>query len=333
MSVLWLSSLFLWALAWPHGVLALDTWWNPDQIMSCKHYQDHMASISRGAQMGIKECQRQFRHNRWNCSTVDDSSVFGPVLEIPSREAAFINAISAAGAVYAVARSCRDGNLSSCGCSRRPRPKGLHQDWIWGGCGDNSEYGYRFAKGFIDGRERGKNHPRHSNDLARTLMNIHNNEAGRRTVLKHCKVTCRCHGLTGSCSFKTCWNELPSFQEVGDRLKEKYDGATQAKFNRAGTRLVKADKKYKAPSKNDLLYLSLSPDYCLADNQTGSMGTTGRLCNKTSPGMDGCRLMCCGRGYNTYRTVVHERCQCKFHWCCYVKCKTCKREVDVHSCK
>ncbi len=58
--------------------------------------------------------------------------------------------------------------------------KGLHRDWLWGGCGDNIEYGYRFSQGFIDIREREKNHPRYSPELARALMNLHNNEAGRR---------------------------------------------------------------------------------------------------------------------------------------------------------
>ena len=99
---------------------------------------------------------------------------------VASREAAFTHAISSAGVVHSIARACREGQLSTCGCSRRSRPKILHRDWIWGGCGDNTEYGYRFAQGFVDVREREKNHPRHSQGLARTLMNLHNNEAGRR---------------------------------------------------------------------------------------------------------------------------------------------------------
>ena len=53
------------------------------QIKLCQLYQDHMGSVSRGAQLGIRECQWQFKNRRWNCSVIEkDASVFGPVLEI-----------------------------------------------------------------------------------------------------------------------------------------------------------------------------------------------------------------------------------------------------------
>lgn len=80
----------------------------------------------------------------------------------------------------AVSRACREGELSSCGCSRAARPKDLPRDWLWGGCGDNLNYGYRFSKEFVDAREREKSYPKGSYESARQLMNLHNNEAGRR---------------------------------------------------------------------------------------------------------------------------------------------------------
>ena len=48
----------------------------------CQLYQEHMAYIGEGARTGIRECQHQFRQRRWNCSTVDDASVFGRVMQI-----------------------------------------------------------------------------------------------------------------------------------------------------------------------------------------------------------------------------------------------------------
>ncbi|XP_076334211.1 protein Wnt-5b-like [Tachypleus tridentatus] len=302
------------------------------QTKLCYLYGDHIPHVGRGAQLGIAECQWQFRYRRWNCSTVDDSSVFGPVLNIASREAAFTHAISAAGVVHVISRACRDGQLSNCGCSRAVRPKNLHRDWIWGGCGDNIEYGYRFTEGFVDVRERENNFERGSRKQGRKLMNLHNNEAGRRAVIRKTRVTCKCHGVSGSCSLVTCWQQLSSFREVGDQLKDKYDGATEVKINRRGKLQLK-NPHFNIPTAEDLVYLEESPDYCVKNHTTGSLGTYGRECNRTSPGTDGCNLMCCGRGYNTHKAVLRQRCKCKFHWCCYVECKTCTKVVDRHTCK
>lgn len=145
-------------------------------------------------------------------------------------------------------------------------------------------------------------------------------------------VSCKCHGVSGSCSLKTCWLQLADFRKVGDALKEKYDSAAAMRLNSRG-KLVQVHSKFNSPTSNDLVYIDPSPDYCLENKTTGSLGTQDRLCNKTSEGMDGCALMCCGRGYDQYKTQLVERCHCKFHWCCYVKCKRCSRTVDQFVCK
>ncbi|KAL6088568.1 hypothetical protein STEG23_030562 [Scotinomys teguina] len=349
-----------------------------------------MSYIGEGAKTGIRECQHQFRRRRWNCSTVDNTSVFGRVMQIGSRETAFTYAVSAAGVVNAISRACREGELTTCGCSRTARPKDLPRDWLWGGCGDNVEYGYRFAKEFVDAREREKNFAKGSEEQGRALMNLQNNEAGRRlvnalsrsdiynprsvvlrffvtlfavflccllmgpplhllnlvceglsslfifllsqAVYKMADVACKCHGVSGSCSLKTCWLQLAEFRKVGDRLKEKYDSAAAMRITRQG-KLELANSRFNQPTPEDLVYVDPSPDYCLRNETTGSLGTQGRLCNKTSEGMDGCELMCCGRGYDRFKSIQVERCHCRFHWCCFVRCKKCTEIVDQYVCK
>lgn len=52
------------------------------QVRLCQLYGDHMLPVATGAQQAVKECQYQFRHRRWNCSTVEDNTVFGPITKI-----------------------------------------------------------------------------------------------------------------------------------------------------------------------------------------------------------------------------------------------------------
>lgn len=190
----------------------------PGQAKLCELYSDHMPAVGKGARIGIVECQWQFRHSQWNCSTISNQTVFGTSINnLASREAAFVHAVTAAGVLQAIARSCRNGDIGKCSCSTSKRPANLNKDWIWGGCGDNVEYGYKFTKTFVDMSEKSLNDDLYSlntvksttdqdgpsykileryrkskglrsfesiSDIkqtkARRLINLHNNEAGRR---------------------------------------------------------------------------------------------------------------------------------------------------------
>lgn len=74
---------------------------------------------------------------------------------------------------HAVTAACSQGNLSNCGCDREKQ--GYYnqaEGWKWGGCSADVRYGIDFSRRFVDAREIKKN--------ARRLMNLHNNEAGRK---------------------------------------------------------------------------------------------------------------------------------------------------------
>ncbi|CAG2177284.1 unnamed protein product [Oppiella nova] len=180
------------------------------------------------------------------------------------------------------------------------------------------------------------------------------------------KIECKCHGVSGSCELKTCWRSMPSFRQIGDILKEKFESATEVQLkvppnakpvtkpvakepkleaasmtyhdmpfpSKSGSRpyLVPISPYFKPQTDTDLIYLQSSPDFCEKNDKIGSLGTHGRACNRTSNAIDGCELMCCGRGYKIRRERVMERCNCKFHWCCYVECDHCSKEVEISTC-
>lgn len=116
---------------------------------------------------------------------------------------------------------------------------------------------------------------------------------------------CKCHGISGSCTMKTCWKTLPPFRQIGDNLMRKYyrarpvAAATTAPVRNkvagagagaAGGRklhlVLKKGKTLikKAPKKSDLVFLQMSPNYCERDLAAGSLGTVDRSCNRTSRG-------------------------------------------------
>lgn len=93
-------------------------------------------------------------------------------------------AVISAGVTYALMDACSRGNISICGCDAH-YPSALDvaagpptAAWKWGGCSVDLGFGMGFARKFLDAQE--------SQDVGdpRSLMNLHNNKAGRK-VQKH----------------------------------------------------------------------------------------------------------------------------------------------------
>lgn len=176
---------------------------------------------------------------------------------------------------------------------------------------------------------------------------------------------CKCHGLSASCTLKTCWLKMPKFATVAKVLREHFNGASLVTISNDGKALIHAESIYlytadpqqvinneiqsdnssigllagqsvgrlKPIGDEDLVYTTQSPDYCLPDRGAGSLGTKQRACVPGHPGLEGCGLMCCGRGYRTFNIKDKHNCRCKFQWCCEVNCDTCDVISTTHRCK
>lgn len=51
----------------------------------------------------------------------------------------------------------------------------------WSGCSDNVDFGVTFSRTFVDAQDRRKSRKKPKNPIS--LMNLHNNEAGRKVKI------------------------------------------------------------------------------------------------------------------------------------------------------
>ncbi|KAH1024107.1 hypothetical protein HUJ05_003657 [Dendroctonus ponderosae] len=134
-------------------------------------------------------------------------------------------------------------------------------------------------------------------------MNLHNNEAGRWHVQSLMRRECKCHGMSGSCTMRTCWMKLTNFRTVSDVLKERYDkpahiaahslasskpnkphanrfpkGSTansiptkreNKRKHKYGFQLKPYNSEFKPPGDKDLVYYELSPAFCEKNPEFG----------------------------------------------------------------
>lgn len=158
--------------------------------------------------------------------------------------------------------------------------------------------------------------------------------------------TCKCHGISGSCSIQTCWLQLADFREMGDYLKAKYDRALKIEMDKRQLRVGNSAEGRWAPTEAflpsaeaELIFLEESPDYCTRNSSLGVSGTEGREClqnNHTASRWEqrSCGRLCteCGLQVEERRAEALSSCNCKFQWCCTVRCEQCRHVVNKYYC-
>ncbi|XP_026764532.3 protein Wnt-11b-2-like isoform X1 [Galleria mellonella] len=153
--------------------------------------------------------------------------------------------------------------------------------------------------------------------------NLLNYRFGRNVVSSGMRTKCTCHGVSGSCSVRTCWRALPPLARAAAALAAEAARAGPLRPRRRAARRARPRLRYVTPS----------PDYCEPDPAAGSLGTHGRKCNASvGSGRGGCGRLCCGRGRRAVRSSRLERCHCRYHWCCRVDCQLCRLTTEEHYC-
>lgn len=305
-------------------------------------------TIVHGMRNTVNTCRMLFEWDHWQCDLLQDRK---NLLRKVYPETAFVYALTAAGVAHSVAQGCRTGRLGhrcSCGEAGREEPAAspaLQQGWKWGGCGDNYPFAAKFVRRLLS-RESGKR-PR----TLRKPVDTHNIIVGIRTLKRGIRPVCKCHGVSGSCSLKTCWRELAPFPEVARRLKRKYTHAVAAEIENkpefAATDVVAKPRKAPAATlgttqrpkwlaavtaklrrlgRDRLVYLEKAPSFCEPNPLTSGM--SGRRCRDR----DHCDKVCCGSEHRNFTETVYEACQCRMVWCCKLECKTCENITTAYAC-
>ncbi|PAA90634.1 hypothetical protein BOX15_Mlig032246g1, partial [Macrostomum lignano] len=320
--------------------------WSQFSPKKCSFDPELIRAALQGVNMALRECERQMATERWNCSRIaanyqyGQPNIFGRLLWRGIPETAFTLAIISAGVTASIAAECKR-SLTCCPCHlTQVDNSGAPQNAITRpGCDHNIKFAKGFAKRLLDKTEKGRD--------VRYISLLHNYNTGRRAVAKTMKKRCLCHGTSGSCTYRTCWKEVASFQKIGQLLKMQYTKAVKVmqgspvkifktirpSLGDSGRRrrrrilnLVKVEEhsnRLTRPRRSDLVYYeNVSSDFfCERQTYWSVLGTRQRICDAHG---GNCSHICCGRPYRTeYYKHVDEKCNCRFIWCCEVKCEVC----------
>ncbi len=143
---------------------------------------------------------------------------------------------------------------------------------------------------------------------------------------------CRCHGISGSCTFSVCHNQLPDFSILARRLKQAYNESCKV-VTSAASRVTWKSNCGRTLAETDFVHTTVN-NWCEVDPKIGSVGVSGRECSPYPDAPNACIKLCnaCGRGSKEHIYEKVSKCDCSFHFCCEIKCKICTEQKTSFRC-
>eukprot|EP00116_Pleurobrachia_bachei_P007269 sb/3467531/ len=153
-------------------------------------------------------------------------------------------------------------------------------------------------------------------------------------VKENVEQVCKCQGLSGSCTVKTCYQRAPSMEKIGAVLMRRYLKSIHV-MDVGYRKWLLYDQNDFQPSPSDLVYhhVTNADLFCTKEENIGSIGTVGRKCSVNSYGPDACANLCCNRGFMDKPRVVQFDCDCKFVYeHLDMRCNQCQKTIQEAFC-
>lgn len=144
---------------------------------------------------------------------------------------------------------------------------------------------------------------------------------------------CRCHGISGSCTFSVCSSELPSFSTLAKKVRQAYNDSCEVKPNGHSRNEWAVSECDHTITETDLLFTKRNT-WCQYDPEIGSAGVVGRECSPHPNAPNSCNKLCGGCKRPSQQQSVEEefQCDCQFKFCCEIKCDTCMEQRTYFTC-
>ncbi len=97
--------------------------------------------------------------------------------------------------------------------------------------------------------------------------------------------TCKCHGVSGSCSVRTCWHQLAAFSETAAVIKVKYQVAAQvsSEISENSSHLRSGNQRH--PSSSSVVYYQHHHDP-VSSNQPATKNRAKKALKGSNPTME-----------------------------------------------
>ena len=137
------------------------------------------------------------KNGGWSCSEdIQKLPFMSSKLKNPTPESAYLHGLSSGQLITAVYKLCQTGSIESISCDEN-----RVSNFVTEFTSIMSIVKRKKSVGQIE---------------------IHNSKIGRGLAWKSQKNLCKCHGTSGSCLAKTCWETAPLAENLGKLAMEKY---------------------------------------------------------------------------------------------------------------